>query len=318
MKTSEIPTCPKLKNNNYIPCLPDKIRIILTEGIIEPFITRSILLDISKELKLEISTLKKYLTMKKYPIFFIKKLKHKVRMENFYELIENNSPLFFSKWKKVKLPSYLTPKIAYFVGYLQGDGSIESNKKRINFCDECLSQINRINQLSLELFGVKGRIEEKRTPLSKKAMYRLEIGSSVINSYLHNIFMVNRGIKTNLRIPKEFSGDKEILKWYIIGLFDADGTLPKNPNTAKQLFIDITFKDKCFIEQIKEALEVFGIVTLNPYCRIAKSPNSDYISRTWELRIRKKQDIISFLKKVGFSHPDKRLRAEKLLKYVHQ
>ena len=65
MKTSEIPTCPKLKNNNYIPCLPDKIRIILTEGIIEPFITRSILLDISKELKLEISTLKKYLTMKK-------------------------------------------------------------------------------------------------------------------------------------------------------------------------------------------------------------------------------------------------------------
>ena len=41
-----------------------------------------------------------------------------------------------SKWKIVKLPKLITPKLAYFVGYLQGDGCVESNKRRINFTDE--------------------------------------------------------------------------------------------------------------------------------------------------------------------------------------
>ena len=75
---------------------------------------------------------------------------------------------------------------------------------------------------------------------------------------------------------------------------------------------------KEFINQIKEALKLFGIKTLKPYCRIAKSPHSNYISKTWELRMRKMEDITKFLKLIGFSHPNKCIRAEKLLNYVRQ
>lgn len=112
--------------------------------------------------------------------------------------------------------------------------------------------------------------------------------------------------------------NKDIFKWYLIGLFDADGSLPKEPTKVKQLFIDVTFKDKGFINQLKGMLNSFKIRTLKPYCRVAKSPNSNFISKTWELRIRKKDDMVKFLKRIGFSHPSKRARAEEMLKFLGQ
>lgn len=317
MKTSEIPDSPKVKINNYISKLSDKIRIILDQDIILKYINNFILENISSRLCFLKSSLNKYLKNKKYPIFFLKELDKLVRVDIF-NLIEQHNPIFFSKWKKVKLPYFITPKLAYFVGYLQGDGCIESNKRRIDFTDEYLEQINEIYQVCFDLFGIKGRIEEKRHALSIKGAYRLEIGSLVLNSYLHNVFEINRGIKTNLKIPFIFSKNKEFLRWYLVGLFDADGTLPKDPKKCKQLFIDVTFKDREFINEIRQKLNLFGVKTLKPYCRIAKSPTSDYISKTWELRIRKRKDIISFLKNIGFLHPNKRKRMKKLLYYLDQ
>ena len=238
--------------------------------------------------------------------------------QNLFLLIEKNNSKFFSKWKEIKLPKYLTPKLAYFIGYLQGDGSIERNKKRINFTDESEKQLKRINAICFNLFGIKGTRRSSMTLISKKPVWKLEIGSLVLNSYLHNVFEINRGVKKDLKIPEMIIKNKKILKWYLIGLFDADGTLPKNPKKCKQVFIDITLKDKSFIEEIEAQLKIFDIETLNPYCRIAKSPTSDYISRTWELRIRKKEDIIKFLKRIGFTHSDKGQRVKRLLQHMSQ
>ena len=179
----------------------------------------------------------------------------------------------------MNLPREINPKLSYFIGYLQGDGAIESNKKRIDFIDEYSDQIKQINTLSLELFNVKGKVIKTRGIKSKKYAHRLDIGSIVLNSYINKVFGVNRGIKSNLKIPEIMRSNKEIFKWYLRGLFDADGTLPKNPDKCKQYFIDITMKDRNFINEIKEALGSFGIETLKPYCRIAKSPNSEYISQ---------------------------------------
>ena len=187
-------------------------------------------------------------------------------------------------------------------------GSIESNKRRINFSDEYLEQINQINLICNDIFKIKGRIDTRYTNKSKKSSYRLEVGSIALNDYLHKTFCINRGIKKNLMIPNKFWENKEIMRWYLIGLYDADGTLPKNPNKCKQLFIDITLKDKALIDKIKEALIWFNINTLKPYCRKSKSPNSDYISTTWDLRIRKKEDMIKFLNEIGFYHPIKAIR----------
>lgn len=317
MKTYKIPDFPKIKIGNYIYKLSDKIRIILEEDVISKRINDDLLEHISFRLGYSMCSLKKYVKMKKYPLFFIKELNN-IASEDIFYLIEKNNPIFFSKWKFVNLPKFITPKLAYFVGYLQGDGCIESNKRRIDFTDEYLGQIERIKQIAVDLFNVTGRIEGKTTQISKKLVYRLEIGSLVLNSYLHSVFEINRGVKTDLKIPYLFKENKDILKWYLIGLFDADGTLPKNPEKCKQLFIDVTFKDKDFIKEIQKALRLFGVKTLNPYCRVAKSPTSDYISKTWELRIRKKEDMAKFLKEIGFSHTDKRQRLQRFLAHLGQ
>jgi len=314
MKTFEIPDYPTITLSNYINKLSNKIWVSLESDLIAEVIQHNIK-DISLDIGILESSLKRYTRKKKYPLFLIRKLDKFNR--NLYSIIEDNNPLFFSR-RPINLPNMITPKLAYFLGYLQGDGSIESNRKRINFTDGSLEQLERINFISYQLFKVKGKIREINTSISKKIAYTLEIGSLVLNSYLSDVFGINRGIKTNLKVPPILIANKDVLRWYLKGLFDADGTLPKNPKKAKQLFIDITLKDKEFILQIKGMLELFGINTLNPYCRIAKSPNSEFISKTWELRIRKKEDMVKFLKEVGFFHSDKLERAESLLAFLHQ
>lgn len=307
---------PKVNIGTYIENLPEETTINPNSNYIKIIIEKHTNKSISKELNISIRTINKYLSQNRYPISFLKKLKFKYNILDLYYQIQRNDTLYFSRWKKLTLPTYLTPKLVYLIGYLQGDGSIEKNQKRINFTDEYLEQIQEINEILFSIFGIRGKIYERSTSNSKKPVYTLEAGSKTLNYFLSSVFKINRGIKKDLRIPTKIKTSKHLLKWYLSGLYDADGTLPKNPYTCKQLFIDITLKDKEFIVEIQKALSLFNIYTLKPFCRIAKSPNSDYISRTWELRIRKKGQQIRFLKQIGFIHPNKYLRQTKFLRLM--
>jgi hypothetical protein len=314
MKNSEIPNLPKIEYNFNILELSDKISIKLENDSINKLISKDILSAYVIEMKYNERTVKSYIKVRKYPLNFLIFLTKYYTSKKISNIIKSNNSTYLCKWKEIHLPEFITPRLAYFVGYLQGDGSIQSNQKRIDFTDEYQAQIEKINSLCLELFNTSGKVFAKRTKLSLKPFYRLELGSVVLNSYLHKVFKIKRGIKTKLNIPELFFINKEILRWYIVGLFDADGTLPKNPEKVKQLFVDVTFKDRDFVEQLKKALDSFGVRTLPIYCRIAKFRGTNTISKTYELRIRKREDIIIFLNRIGFFHPDKRIREEKILK----
>ncbi|MDD9954141.1 MAG: hypothetical protein OXR66_07445 [Candidatus Woesearchaeota archaeon] len=302
-----IPDSPSIKLACCFENFPQKLTVFVKNEQVEKILENKISEFATKQ-NVEERAIKNYIKRKRYPISLLKHFPTNILKE-----IWNREPVLFSKWKKVKVPTKLTPKLAYFVGYLQGDGSIESNKKRIDFSDEYKSQIERMNELSKELFLIGGKICEKRSALSKKPCYRLDIGSKVLNAYLHIVFSINRGVKKDLQIPPVMKRNKVILKWYLAGLYDADGTLPKNPKTCKQAFVDITMKDRAFIEDINKQLARFHIKTLPIYCRKAKYPGSDKISTTWEIRIRRREMIQKFLRRVGFAHPNKRVRMQALL-----
>lgn len=218
--------------------------------------------------------------------------------------------------KKVLIPKAIDSKLAYFIGYLQGDGCLTSDKKVIIFCDEYVEQMEHIDGLSKELFNVSGKIRKEKSTLSDKIIPSLYIRSFVLNSFIHTVFGINRGIKENLKIPLLIKNNKELLKPYLAGLFDADGTLPKEPGEAKQLFIDFSSKDKEFIDEIKEALSLFGIETLRAYERKSRSPFSDRLCITYEIRIRKKGMLLKFLQAINFYHPNKAVRAKKMIKLL--
>jgi len=215
----QIPNLPAIQYKPDISKLSNKIIVVDKKGIFgkkSPENSRSIV----------------YAKKKRYPIRTVDKLID--NLDNHY---------FTARKNNVKIPTKITPRLAYFIGYLQGDGSIESCGKRINFTDESYLQLVKINNLCHGIFGTKGRIRSVRAVLSKKPCYILEIGNLVINSYLSDIIGIKKGVKKHLTVPDIVLANREITKYYIIGLYDADGTLPKDSKRCKQFFIDLTMQD---------------------------------------------------------------------------
>lgn len=252
----------------------------------------------------------------RHSIGFLKEYKQKDDSQIFEKIYSMDNLTVTARRKKLTMPKQISNELAYFVGYLQGDGCLTSDKKQIIFTDEYIEQINEINNLSKKLFGITGHIVLKKSKLSTKLVPNLEIKSIVLNSFLHHVFEINRGEKKNLKIPQLIKEDKQALKYYLGGLFDADGTLPKHPEIAKQLFIDITLKDKEFIEEIKNELQKIGIITLKIFERKNKSLGLQNDKICFELRIRRRDMLLKFLHELNFYHPNKSIRAKQMLAFL--
>ncbi len=187
---------------------------------------------------------------------------------------------------------------------------------QVRFTDEYVEQIQKMSALSQSLFGLSGKIRLTLSPLSGNRTPNLEIRNRVLNTFFHVVFELPKGRKKDLKIPSLIKRDPVLLKPYLAGLYDADGTLPKNPRACKQLFLDITLKDRSFIEEIQRVLATFGIETLKIFERVKKFPIGGFVSKTYEIRIRKKRMILKFLQTIGFCHPDKQKRAKQLLELM--
>ena len=107
MKNSKIPDFPRIEINNYISKLSGNIRVILKEKTLNSLITESVLIDISKKLNYRVASLRKYIRKNQYPLFFIKILNN-LSSSDVFKLIEDNNLIFFSKWKRVKLPNKIS------------------------------------------------------------------------------------------------------------------------------------------------------------------------------------------------------------------
>lgn len=315
-----IPSNPKIKIKNFLCKLDNKIKIVDKNKYLVN-LHKSLDMSygkIAKELGISESFYRHCIQSKKnIPLWLLKLL---LKFDNkLSDKYYNKSLCLTARNNIITLPKELTPKLAYFIGYLQGDGFVGSDKKTYAFSDEYSLHLDYINKINKELFGNSGYIRLKKSKLSKKYCPCLEIRQNVVNSYLHHVWELPRGFKTKLKVPKIFYKNKKILRWYLKGLFDADGTLPKNPKTVKQFFIDLTIKDKNFVSEIKKILELkFGIKVLKLYPRSSISPSSGKNCITWELRIRRHSEIRKFLKEVGFHHFEKKRRNVELLKFLPQ
>jgi len=311
-----IPNNPKIRIENFLPYIDGNIKVISKIGCLKKLHKSTGLsyASVSKRLGLSESFYRVCMQGKKYPSIKFLKLLLDID-KNILHKYYNNTLRYTARTKIVNLPKFLTPRLAYLLGYLQGDGFIGSDKKTYAFSDEHTKHLQYMNRLNEQLFGNLGYLRIKKSRISKNGSPCLEIRQYAVNSYLHHVFSIPRGIKNNLAVPNKIYEHKEIMRWYLRGLFDADGTLPRDPKKVKQPFIDLDLKDKSFLEEIKKILYLyFGVVTLDLYPKTSKSPNSDRICLTWELRIRKKQDILKFLEEISFHHFDKNRRVGELLK----
>lgn len=100
--------------------------------------------------------------------------------------------------------------------------------------------------------------------------------------------------------------DKESQKFYIQAFWDTEGGCPRTPDKSKAIYLSFTQKDKQSLEDIQIMLtETFGIKT-------GKVRLSDKKKDVWRVCIESKGGMLKFIELIGSSHPEKKLRLEKM------
>jgi ribonucleotide reductase class II len=123
------------------------------------------------------------------------------------------------KTKPIQVPA-LTTQVAYFLGYLQGDGSVASDGWRVRFQvhEDSPAILDRLIEVGQE-FGLD--THTLRTPEQcKTKAYELQFNSSALNQYLQQFKQASQP----LTVPDcILLGTSEIRKAFLAGLADADG-----------------------------------------------------------------------------------------------
>jgi intein/homing endonuclease len=121
--------------------------------------------------------------------------------------------------KRITIPA-LTTEVAYFLGYLHGDGSVGADGLRVRFrVAENQPQIIEKLVNVAQLFGLA--THTLRTPEQCKAkVFELQFNSKALNQYLAQF----KKSFTSIKIPDcILLGNIEIRQAYLAGLADADG-----------------------------------------------------------------------------------------------
>ena len=121
--------------------------------------------------------------------------------------------------------------------------------------------------------------------------------------------------------PGLFNAPKEVLAAYIRGLFDCDGSVVLRENGSSYIEFDTTSEK--LARKLQLALLRFGIIS-HLRRRKRKGHRSTINGREiaskhdrWELKIYG-ENILRFASEIGFNHPEKRERLEKLLRTLEK
>lgn len=200
-----------------------------------------------------------------------------------------------------KFPIKITPDFCEILGHICGDGTISRTqpKKGINlkFINSEPRLIKEFKNLMNKVFGnIKPTMSIRKDPLKyRRPNYVLQYPTIIS-------FIVLRfwDYKTNdkMMFPEFIHELNEECKCtFLRALFDDEGYVPKNKKT-----VIIGMKPISNIIDIKKLLDSLGIYVK----RIERK-------RLNILTLAKSDSVITFYKKIGFKHPKKKLRLEKII-----
>ncbi len=215
-----------------------------------------------------------------------------------------------------RLPSNLTPALAYFIGFFCGDGGLKDIQKtflktkrfeyKLIIADEFEIQIKIIQKVFSGLFGFKPPIRYERI-LKGEHTYYLNPTNKSVYLFLTKVFGFPKGHKYDgLKVPRLIiNSNSSIKKWFIRGVFDSDGdTRAVEKGFTAQSRVKLRMKTHSFITGIKALLEDTYNVSVNgPY--YDKGGQSSYI------QVERFNDLKSINKQKIFMHPVKRWRLQK-------
>ncbi len=197
---------------------------------------------------------------------------------------------------KIKNFSKIKPDVSYLAGALR-DGTVDTRigknyeikigQKEEKWLSETLKPIIENN------FNVRVTVKNNLLRVTnKKFVFRI----------IELFKFKTKGWNTP-EVIKQLSLEER--KPYIMGFWDAEGGLPKNPKKCKraeQTYISFHQKELEPLEFIQKTLQDLGFITTNmTKCKGA-----------FEFRITRKNEILRFIKEIGTKHPDKQKRLNEL------
>jgi len=126
---------------------------------------------------------------------------------------------------------------------------------------------------------------------------KVEIRSEVIHSFFNKIMEIENGRKENIKIPNKIVTSRKLVRAFIAGFFDAEGSvnLKKNKITCQ---ITIAQKQRGILIELKNKLSEDGIEM-----KIYKAGNC------WIL-YGNRDSLKPFLEKIPFIHQEKKRKLE--------
>lgn len=124
-----------------------------------------------------------------------------------------------NRYKDNKLPKYLDEKLAYLLGYIDGNGYVGSNDVSVSLSKKYIEIINKLKTYIKEIFG----IEPKVSDCYDSECVIIKVCNTIGVNFLkkNNICKINTD---NLFIfDKIFKSSNKVQMAYFAGLFDADG-----------------------------------------------------------------------------------------------
>jgi len=240
--------------------------------------------------------------------------------EKFAKDLKKNDFVIGVKKIEIKGKRFLGKLKSELLGYFLGDGGISKNRS-ISFWDENKSVLEYYRTLAKKL-----NLNPKDVKKTKnKNCYYFRINSVKLISEL-----INLGFKLDSKereIPKKILSqtDGEVAA-FLRGLFDAEGCVHfgkpykvvfrRNGNEeirrVRTHHIIFDSASKKLVEQVKNTLLRFGIETTEPKLVTNK------FSKVYEIRIIDCESLIRFKKFIGFNHPAKKLKLNKIVKFVNR
>jgi len=193
-----------------------------------------------------------------------------------------------------------SPELAYFIGVLQGDGSISIRNDERGFAQSAKLSIavghNDLNYAKFLKRLAKKLFKCTVSLYNDQSAHRVEI-------FRRDIIRALDPYKRSMTLPKEVAKSTALARAYLRGLFDTDGCCTIRGFSGA---VDFSNSDTVLIKDVEEILEKFGI-KFNTRSLF----KGDY-NPTFRVTITNKTNIGKYAASVGFAHPRKRALLRKL------
>jgi len=207
----------------------------------------------------------------------------------------------------VILPEQLNENLAYFCGFLVGDGHIQfdkiNKKYQITICGNPNNEKeffdNELTKLIKRLFN----LNVKPKFLSRDGTYSFIFSSKSIVEFLVHKIKLPFGRKCEIiTIPEIFKSSETLTRFFIQGYADADFCLTLKKRYKKYLYypsIVGTSKSKTIIEEVGNFLNRLGIDST--ICKITQDdPRFKNIVTVYRIDINGHINLVKWMKKIGF------------------